>query len=849
MEKRQWVVGWVLFGVVIAAALGAPNTYYLFVLGTVATTTMVSVGLSLLAGLSGQISIGHAGFFAIGAYSGSLLLKVQEYSQHLSLLYFGLALLVAAICAAGIGAVLSGPALQASGPYLAMITIAFGIIVERVSIEWVGVTGGFGGISGIPKPSFLGLEPSLREVVLLAIALAFCSVVSFSWLKHHAWGRAFQAVRDDAIAAAAVGLNPLQVKVMAFAISAGITGVAGVFFAAIVGFVSPDSFTFHRSILFLLAAILGGLGTAEGAFIGALVLVILPEFLHDFADYQLLVFGALLLLTLRLAPDGMASIFKRWTKPIAPIYPQSSQTELPNFIARNHREMPLDVRDISIQFGGIKAVDSVSFSAQPGTISAIIGPNGAGKTTLLNLISGFYRPQSGTIHLGTREMSQLNSRQIADLGVSRTFQATRLFDTLSVIDNLRVAFSGKRLGSAFKALLGFKASHGSDALLLETLSFAGYRGDVRALAANLPFVDRRLVEIARALVTRPQMLLLDEPAAGLSQKDKQKLAKLIRQIADSGLKVILIEHDMELVMDVSDRVLVMDSGRAIACDIPSRIRQNDKVLAAYLGARYTDITARDAVGRVLLPMRSPVLRVEEVTAGYDKLQVLSKLSLKVDEGELVTVIGANGAGKSTLLKSLVGLLPIWAGSIRLMGEPLDSVPAHKMSAKGLVLVPEGRQVIKALDVVDNLKLGGFYRHDQEIKQDIEQLLDRFPRLRERRHQKAGLLSGGEQQMLAIARGLMARPRLLLLDEPSLGLAPKLVESLYETLASLRDEGTTILLVDQMSALALQVADRAYLLEAGQIVRAGKASDWRDDPAIAQAYLGQSAANENGLYKQ
>ena len=831
--NRRLIFGLTIFALAIAATLGAPNTYYLFVLGMVAVTTMVSVGLNILAGLSGQISIGHAGFFAIGAYAGSLLLLKAEWN-------FGFALVMAAITAAGTGIALSGPALQVSGPYLAMVTIAFGIIVERVLIEWVSLTGGFGGLSGIPKPAVLGLQPILRESVLLVILLAFLSVVSFALLKRHPWGKAFQAVRDDTIAAAAVGLNPLYVKVMAFAASAALTGLAGVFFAVIVGFVSPDSFTFHRSILFLLAVILGGIGTAEGAFIGALILVILPEFLHDFADYQLLVFGSLLLLTLRLAPDGVMSLFHRWATPITPVHPLADSPDLPDFVTQNKQPTPLNVNNVGIQFGGIKAVDNVSFTAQPGTITAVIGPNGAGKTTLLNLISGFYRPRSGTISLDQTQLNRLSSRQISELGVSRTFQATRLFNTLSVVDNLRVASAGKRLGFILKGMLGIGRPRRPEPQLLEVLSFVGYRGDVHTLASALPFVDRRLVEIARALVTCPQMLLLDEPAAGLSKEDKQRLAQLIRRIASSGLKVILIEHDMELVMGISDQVVVMDSGAAIALGPPSQVKQDPKVLAAYLG----EGTEGTELIRDHIETRETVLSVENLVTGYNTLQVISGLSLFVNKGELVTVIGTNGAGKSTLLKSLVNLLPTWEGTVTFMGQSLSAAPAHTMAANGLVLVPEGRQVLKELDVVDNLRLGGFHRRDADIAKDIAHLLDRFPRLRERQHQKAGLLSGGEQQLLAIARGLMAKPKLLLLDEPSLGLAPQLVASLFATLATLRDEGVTILLVDQMATLALEVADRAYLLEMGQIVRTGEAKAWRNDPEISQVYLGGNAINRH-----
>ncbi|MEM9165046.1 MAG: ATP-binding cassette domain-containing protein [Cyanobacteria bacterium P01_F01_bin.4] len=462
--KIRFAIGIGLFAVAIGATLAAPNTYYLFVVGMIGVTTLVAVGLNILAGLSGQISIGHAGFFAIGAYTGSLLMLRAQW-------HFGFALVMAAVVAAGMGAALAAPALRVSGPYLAMVTIAFGIIVERILIEWVGLTGGFGGLSSIPKPMLLGLQPALRDTVLLVIILAFLSVLSFALLKRHRWGRAFQAVRDDAIAAAAMGLNPLYVKVMAFAVSAALTGVAGIFFAAIVGFVSPDSFTFHRSILFLLVIILGGLGTAEGAFVGAIILVILPEFLHDFADYQLLVFGSLLLLTLRLAPSGVMSLFKRWLDHPEPVYPLRTPPDLPARVSQHRTPAALAVKRACLHFGGIRAVDQVSLTANPGTVTAVIGPNGAGKTTLLNLISGFYRPQAGSIYLGQTDLTHLSSRQIAALGVSRTFQATRLFNDLSVLDNLRVADTGGRLGFVLGALLGIGCSRQPEPSLLEVLAF------------------------------------------------------------------------------------------------------------------------------------------------------------------------------------------------------------------------------------------------------------------------------------------------------------------------------------------------------------------------------------------
>ncbi|MEM9266068.1 MAG: branched-chain amino acid ABC transporter ATP-binding protein/permease, partial [Cyanobacteria bacterium P01_F01_bin.13] len=566
-------IGVGVFGFAIALTLLAPNTYYLFVLGMIGVTTLVSVGLNILVGLSGQVSIGHAGFFAIGTYTGSLLMLNADWS-------FWPALVMAVVAAAGMGIALAVPALRVSGPYLAMVTIAFGIIVERILIEWVDLTGGFGGLTGMPKPALLGLTPSLRSTVLLVIGLAGLATLCFAQLKRHDWGRAMRAVRDDEIAAAALGLNPLYVRMVAFAVSAAFTGVAGVFFAPIVGFVSPDSFTFHRSILFLLAVILGGLGAAEGALLGALVLVILPELLSDFAEYQLLVFGLLLLFTLRLAPDGIMSAFHRFIQP-KQVYPLS---EPPTALPLPLRQSPgsLDVKDVSIQFGGIRAVDHVSMTAQPGTVTAVIGPNGAGKTTLLNLISGFYQSQAGSIYLGNIPITGLNSQQIATLGISRTFQATRLFNSLSVVENLRTAAAGASLGPVPLALFGIGRRY-AKTTLLELLSFVGYQGNIHQSAAALSFGDRRLVELARALITGPQVLLLDEPAAGLSNANKTALAQLIRRIASNGIKVILIEHDMDLVMDISDLVLVMESGAAIAWGTTAEVQQDPRVLAAYLG--------------------------------------------------------------------------------------------------------------------------------------------------------------------------------------------------------------------------------------------------------------------------
>ena len=807
LSKRLYPWLGLIVLILLAIALGE-NTYYSYILGSIAVTTLVAIGLNVLTGLSGLVSIGHAGFFAIGAYTVSLLTTKLDCN-------FWLAAIAAVVLSAIIGAILAASALRVTGPYLAMVTIAFGIIVERILVEWVSLTGGFGGIFNIPKPAFLGLQPALKDVVLLAWTVAILALMSFAAIKKSRWGRAWQAVRDDEIAAASIGLNVGRVRLVAFAISAAFTGLGGVFFAPIVGFISPSSFTFHRSLLFLLVAILGGLGTVAGSIVGAIALVIFPELVGNFAEYQLLFFGVLLLLTLWLAPSGVVSFFSQRFDRTKVVYPPARSLATPSLIAKNRSNLALEVKQMSISFGGVRAVDSVDLLARSGTITSIIGSNGAGKTTLLNLLTGFAIAESGSIFWGTKNLTGKNSWEIARAGLGRTFQTTRLFDSLSVLDNLKVGYTGDRLGSIFQALLGIGKNKSIETELAQLLAFVGYQGNIHTRADSLSFGDRRLVEIARTLATNPQVILLDEPAAGLGQQQRERLARLLRCLADLGIVAIAIEHDINLVMKMSDRLIVLDRGKVISDDTPAEVQKNPRVLAAYLEVE-SDVLSSP----LNCNSTTPVLAIENITAGYGKLEVLQNVSLEICQGELVAVVGANGAGKTTLLKSIAQLLTAQSGRILFRGTNLTKLSPQQLAELGVVLIPEGRQVFARLSVRDNLRLGAFHRRDGRINADIDAMLEQFPALVALQDRQAGSLSGGEQQMLAIARGLMAKPQILLLDEPSLGLAPQLVVSLYTSLASLCESGISILLVDQMAQLAFSVAHRVYVLETGKIVRSG-----------------------------
>ena len=816
----------------VAAALcfliARGNSYQTFIIVTVGLTAIVGVGLNVLLGLSGQISLGHVAFYAIGAYAVGILTTAYDWP-------FWPALVVGGLVSGLAGVLLAIPALRVRGPYLAMVTIAFGFVVEQSAAEWQDLTGGWNGLSGIPGPAVFGADIGEKGIGFLTVALTLLSIAAYARLSGSPWGNAMRAVRDSESASVSIGLDPTLIRTTAFGISAVLAGIAGGVYASISNFISPESFPFFQSILFLLVVMLGGADRVLGPLIGACVVVLLPELLATLGQYRLLFVGALMLIVLRLAPAGLVGVMAR-------LFPQKGseaapqqRTDVKRFLARDTAGGGISVRNLAVSFGGVHAVRDLSFDARAGAITSIIGPNGAGKTTALNAICGFYRPDAGTVKLGGRIVSDLRAHQIPRAGIARTYQTSRLFESMSVIDNVLIAL---RRGSLRATSLLVSHDEESAAIAESLLAFVGYRGALDAPAGALAHVDKRLLEIARALAVRPAVLALDEPAAGLDAEDTALIDKVLRELAAIGVAIILVEHDMELVMGVSSHVIVLDAGAKIAEGAPQEVAASPAVRAAYLGAggeaergRQRALPARDA----------PLLTVRSLSAGYGAATVVRDAALEVADGELVAVLGANGAGKTTLMRALSGLIRPMAGEVRFLGRRIDQLAGDRIAREGLILVPEGRQVFRELSVIDNLRLGAYARRSDDAAGRIDALLERFGALKARRHQRAGLLSGGEQQMLAIARGLMARPEVLMLDEPSLGLAPKLLEVLYDLLAELREEGTTILLVDQMATLALSVADRAYVLQSGAIKHSGRAGEVAQDPALMRAYLGEHGA--------
>ena len=805
----------------VCAALALTlNGYWVFVLANMALLALVGIGLNVLLGLTGQVSFGHVGFYAIGAYTVAILTTKAGVS-------FWLAWPIAALLGGMCGALLALPALRVKGPYLAMMTIAFGFIVEHTIVEAARLTGGQNGLMGITAPSLGALAQGERAMALLALAAVAVALAGFTWLSRGTWGAALRAVRDAEVAAESVGLDPIALKTVAFALSALCAAAAGAVFAPLSGFVTPHAFGFLQSILFVLVVVIGGAGSVAGPLVGAVLVGLLPELLSGLQEYRLLMFGAL-------SARGVVGCTERCDGRAAPLRRPAHRRPLPTggIAIPTRIGQPVSARGLSMRFGGVQAVSDLHFTAPAGRITSLIGPNGAGKTTALNMLSGFYQPSAGAFALGSRELQGQSTLGIARSGIARTFQTSLLFGSLSALDNVVVGMHRGRLGPLFGAARRHDARHLARALQL--LAFCGYAGSPSTPASSLPHVDRRLVEIARALAMDPDALLLDEPAAGLSLADKQRLAVLLRRIADAGVTVLLVEHDMALVMGVSDQVVALDAGVPLATGAPATVQADPAVRQAYLGEA---TSLRDAGVRRLSRTDVPeLLGVGTLVAGYGAEPVLHGIDLQVRQGEAVAVLGANGAGKSTLMRALAGLHRPVQGGVHVGGRDLAPLDAEQIVAHGIVLVPEGRQMFAELSVRDNLRLGAFLQSD-DLDARIEQQLQRFPRLRARLHQRAGLLSGGEQQMLAIGRALMSRPQILLLDEPSLGLAPKVITELFVTLDALRRDGMTLLLVDQMAGLALTLADHAYVIEGGRVVAQGSSASLAMDDVLARTYLG------------
>jgi ABC-type branched-subunit amino acid transport system ATPase component/ABC-type branched-subunit amino acid transport system permease subunit len=864
---------------------------------TLAVLTMLGM-LSLvpLIGWSGQISLAHITFVGVGAWANLEFTKDSATSVFgLGLYHAGSpwGLVVAAIVAVPFGLLMALPALRLKGLYLALASMAFALMAKPLFFDQPEVFGASGrqvapikafGFSFDQPFDVLGIHFG-QDAAFLLLAAALLGAVGMAVvaLRRGPFGRRLIAMRDSPAASATLGVNLFVTKLAVFALSAAIAGFAGALLAIHLGSAGTRDFELLsvNGLPWLLLVVLGGVSVVSGAVLGGF----LYQFIFFIADKVTLVIPLvkidLFTINERIGPGLLGIGIGRQPEGIVPEVghdirerrakadatgepPNRSGNETPSLddapltrepvptASRTNGEAQelrgsLEVRDVAVRFGGVQALTDVTLDVQGGQVTGLIGPNGAGKTTLFNVITGLQPADTGSVLIGDHDITLEKPHRRARLGISRTFQRLETFGTMSVRDNVLVAAETRRRWSR----------DGSDSAQVadRAIDRVGLRHVVSERVDRLPTGTARLVEVARSLASQPKVLLLDEPSAGLNESETIALGSLLRSLAAEGLAVLLVEHDMSFVMGTCDRIHVLDFGRTIAAGSPVEIQADPTVRAAYLGSATAAPASKTTapVGEQVTvslsailedrepePMPAPAtspgdcsLAFRNVRARYGAIDVLFDVNLSIVPGQVYALLGPNGAGKSTTLQVASGQVQPVDGEVWVHGEKITGRSTDTLAREGLCLVPEGRGIFPNMTVTENLRMATYT--GTPLQQVLDRSFERFPRLAERRKQVAGTLSGGEQQMLSMARALATDPKLLLIDELSMGLAPLIVEELYEVVKRIADDDVSILIVEQFAHEVLGVADVAAIMLRGRIAYEGDPREVGE--ALQSAYLG------------
>src|SRR5712672_1201259 len=770
------------------------NTASMVVILTIAT-----MGLNLCVGYTGLVSFGHGTWFGIGAYAAGI---IQKHWLHDAIVIpLLLSMLVVAVLSTFVGIVI----LRRRGVYFSLLTLALAALTYTIAFRWTELTGGEDGLSGLTRGGNIG-PFNLDNGLTFYIAVALVGLVVLYVLLRvvrSPFGHVLVAIRENQLRATFQGYSVERYKLGVFVISAVVTGLAG----ALLGFqtylVSAEAVSVPFSGELLAMVVIGGMHNMLGPALGALFFVLFRELFSIWSSNWLLYFGIIFVAFVLYSPGGLVGIWERFTRRWRPLPEEAAAMSkrrmyqglpLPGFLLpEGLKGTVLRVENVAKQFGGIRAVAGADLTIEAGEIHALIGPNGAGKTTLFNLVSGLYTPDTGIVQLNGREIQGLPSHLICHRGLARSFQITNLFGGLSIYENLRLSLQARHAMrfNIWRDIDSYPQVHAETA---ELIKFLGLEGIEEIEGGELSYGGQRLVDLGIALGSKPQVLLLDEPLAGLAAAERERVSNLIKNVA-ANIPMLIVEHDIDRVLGFSQTVTVMNQGQVLMTGTPDAVRADRRVQEIYTGTGIpevehsrTDEARQDA---------AQVLRFEGVNTFYGKSHILHDATLDVREGEIVALLGRNIAG----------------------------LPAPDISRMGIGYVPQGRGLFAGMTVRENLSLGRLARKtdgSNGVVWSEERILEYFPRLKERMDVAADYLSGGEQQMVAVARAMSGNVKLLLLDEPFEGLAPTVILELFKAFDLLRRH-TSIVIVEHNLDLVLALADRVFALERGAVFHQGPAA--------------------------